>query len=452
MGPDPRRRIPSLGQPVPAQPGNEWESLKGKWDIDRGEFQQQVATAPPEAAAIVRQGLETAAPTAAPVAPPKTLDSMGPNVPSFDNSSVPDFKSARGGFAGATTDAEAQRNLQSRMEQDQAADYMVGRYNKAIESMRDTRAMNRGIGRGALDSQEGMDSAQAREYQARQPAASPDFGQRDEFLKKQQELLAKAEGTSGFGTRRKRDSLVAQANQYGQMAELSSQGALGVFGKTMDSQNEQAKSLNDLAARNQMTPYQQQSLGIQRQQLDAAQGQKQVKKLEDLGGDLAKDPRYQSYTAAKDYRAMLDEQYNSKNPADHARMAMTVMQLARPASEPNDAGIKLLEQSTGDLSDRILGPIKQAFGFSRYSDGQRQRLYETGQGSFDAKSSEGYAAINDVVQRVQAKGGNPADYLKPSDLQFWQDRQGQQQRGSSPKGSASAAGYKWDGEKLIPVQ
>ena len=39
-------------------------------------------------------------------------------APTFTNASLPEFKMARGGFAGAAIDAEAARNLLSRAEQD----------------------------------------------------------------------------------------------------------------------------------------------------------------------------------------------------------------------------------------------------------------------------------------------------------------------------------------------
>ena len=453
MGPNPRR-IPSLGQPVPAQPEDPWNSLNDKWGISRAEVQQQVANAPPQAAEIVRQGLEAAAPTATP-ARPVTLDQMGPNVPSFNNNSVPDFKTAKGGYVGATTDAEASRNLQSRFEQDAAASQMAASMNRGADAMRDTRATKLGIGRGTLDQMEGrMDSPYIQRSAPEAPKLpgifdrpGDGFGDAGMRQAKFEGMLSDAGSLKGFGSRRKGERMINAALGMLQPGIENQKNAAGLMEKGIEAQTEQAKSLNDLFARNQMTPYQAQSLGLERDKLSAMQGQKQALKLEDLGKGLADDPRYASYAKAKNYMAMMDAQNSSSNPSDHARLALTAQQLARPESEPNDYTTKVLEASTGDWWDRMTGPIKQGLGFSKYSEEQRNRLYQTGKGSFEAKQDEGYAAINDVVQRIVAKGGNPADVLNPSDLKLWKDRQ------SQPQSSQGGAQYRYDPEKgLIPVQ
>jgi hypothetical protein len=54
-------------------------------------------------------------------------------------------------WGGARTDAEAERNLIAKREQDQAVDYEVSRINKAIDSLRDTRATARGVSRDVSD-------------------------------------------------------------------------------------------------------------------------------------------------------------------------------------------------------------------------------------------------------------------------------------------------------------
>jgi len=56
---------------------------------------------------------------------------------------------------GARTDAEAARNVQSRLEQDAAASQVVASMNRGAEAMRDTRAAKLGISRGTLDQMEG---------------------------------------------------------------------------------------------------------------------------------------------------------------------------------------------------------------------------------------------------------------------------------------------------------
>jgi hypothetical protein len=61
----------------------------------------------------------------------------------------------RGGFGGAATDAEADRNLQARFAQDEAAKGVAANYDRAIERLRDVRAAKLGISRDYLDQYEG---------------------------------------------------------------------------------------------------------------------------------------------------------------------------------------------------------------------------------------------------------------------------------------------------------
>jgi len=57
----------------------------------------------------------------------------------------------RGGFVGATTDAEAARNLQDRFTQDQAASAMAANFDRQTEALKDLRAAQMGIPRSALE-------------------------------------------------------------------------------------------------------------------------------------------------------------------------------------------------------------------------------------------------------------------------------------------------------------
>lgn len=79
----------------------------------------------------------------------------------------------RGGFVGASTDAEAARNLKARAEQDTAASQIVASMNRGAEAERDTRAARLGIDRGTLDRMEGRnDTAAAKAAAAAQAAPS----------------------------------------------------------------------------------------------------------------------------------------------------------------------------------------------------------------------------------------------------------------------------------------
>lgn len=385
---------------------------------------------------------------------PSVAPTISKQTPAFTNESVPDSKTARGGFSGSLTDAEAQRNLLARAQQDQASDYMVNRYNSATNALRDLRAEKMGVSRSVLDSMEGRGtglttlapSAPSVPGVFDRPGDS--FGDAQMREAKFNTLLSDAASQKGLGAGKRAAAMTNAALGLLQPGLDAQKAAVEVYGKNMDAQTEQAKSLNDLHQRNQMTPYQQQSLALEQQKIGAIQGQQGAKKLEDLSGDLSKDPRYSNFIKAQNYMGMLQNQFNSKNPSDHARMSLTVQQLARPESEPNDYTTKVLEGSTGDIVDKVLGPVKQALGGSAYSEEQRKRLFETGKGSFEAKQAEGFAAINDAVNRIMAAGGDPRQYLNPSDLQFWQSYW-QKQQGQGQQGAAS---YKWDGEKLVPVQ
>lgn len=57
----------------------------------------------------------------------------------------------RGGFVGASTDAEAARNLQDRFAQDQAASAMAANFDRQTEALKSLRAAQMGIPRSALE-------------------------------------------------------------------------------------------------------------------------------------------------------------------------------------------------------------------------------------------------------------------------------------------------------------
>ena len=63
--------------------------------------------------------------------------------------------SSRGGFVGAATDAEAAKNLQDRLAQDEAAKSIAANMDRGTEALRDLRAEQMGITRNALDTAEG---------------------------------------------------------------------------------------------------------------------------------------------------------------------------------------------------------------------------------------------------------------------------------------------------------
>lgn len=78
----------------------------------------------------------------------------------------------RGGFVGASTDAQAAKALQDRAEQNAAAQFNIDSMNRAANAERDLRAARLGVSRGVLDRMEGRnDTAAAAADSAAQGAA-----------------------------------------------------------------------------------------------------------------------------------------------------------------------------------------------------------------------------------------------------------------------------------------
>ena len=91
--------------------------------------------------------------------------------PLVDASNQARAMGSRSGFVGAATDAEAARNLQSRLEQDQAAHAVALSMERGAEAQRDLRAAKLGISRGTLDQMEGRpDSPHIRSQAPEAPA------------------------------------------------------------------------------------------------------------------------------------------------------------------------------------------------------------------------------------------------------------------------------------------
>lgn len=67
----------------------------------------------------------------------------------------------RGGFVGASTDAQAAKALQDRAEQNAAAQFNIDNMNRAANAERDLRAARLGVSRGVLDRMEGRNDTAA---------------------------------------------------------------------------------------------------------------------------------------------------------------------------------------------------------------------------------------------------------------------------------------------------
>lgn len=177
--------------PLAATPGKEWESLDAKYGIKRPEpgslptidkvLIPDISTAktPETVAAPVRTsigagftvaGTNTSNTSGRPGYTPKTyFDPNGNEVASGLFSAT-----GRGGFVGASTDAQAAKALEDRVAQMNAAQVNIAQLNRGAEAERDTRAARLGISRGVLDRMEGRDSAAANAAVAAQSSTAND--------------------------------------------------------------------------------------------------------------------------------------------------------------------------------------------------------------------------------------------------------------------------------------
>ena len=82
----------------------------------------------------------------------------------------------RGGFVGASTDAQAAKALQDRAEQNVAAQFNIDNMNRAADAERDLRAARLGVSRGVLDRMEGRNDTAAAAADSAAQGATPDRG------------------------------------------------------------------------------------------------------------------------------------------------------------------------------------------------------------------------------------------------------------------------------------
>lgn len=122
---------------------------------------------------------------------------------------------------GAATDAEAARNVQSRLEQDAAASQVVASMNRGAEAMRDARAAKLGIGRGTLDQMEGrMDSPNIQRSAPEAPTPpgvfdrpGDGFGDAGMRQAKFEGFLSDAANAKGWGSGKRRAANLAAAEK-----------------------------------------------------------------------------------------------------------------------------------------------------------------------------------------------------------------------------------------------
>lgn len=130
---------------------------------------------------------------------------------------------------GASTDAEAARNLQSRAEQDAAAANRVASYDRATESLRDLRAGRMGIPRSVLDVSEGRASPAAQAAPERNPFALPGDAFGDDVMRRNK-LMSAIENPGGKTPGEKKRNQLAAVETFKAFMEGGQQPARAANG------------------------------------------------------------------------------------------------------------------------------------------------------------------------------------------------------------------------------
>ena len=157
-------------------------------------------------------------------------------------SGIREVGAPRGGFVGAATDAEAARNVQSRLEQDAAASQVVASMNRAADAERDTRAAKLGISRAILDQMEGrMDSPAVQAMQQQRAAQAPYEAMEQAQSAYRNEQAAIEKMRSGAprgrpGDRVQREAIYKEADARAAAAENMLNAGLGVGKQRLDAE------------------------------------------------------------------------------------------------------------------------------------------------------------------------------------------------------------------------
>lgn len=148
------------------------DEIKRRADI----YDSGVPMAPPKPP-VVASVQPTETPSQFPARPDSTMLPTAGVVPAG---------SPRGGFVGAATDAEAAKNLQDRLTQDEAAKSVATNMDRGTEALRNLRAEQMGITRNALDTAEGRTRGTTVLPSAPSPFSQPGDSFGDEVLRRDQ--------------------------------------------------------------------------------------------------------------------------------------------------------------------------------------------------------------------------------------------------------------------------
>lgn len=479
--------IPSLGnaqpaQPMPATPGNEWQSLNDKWGIQRTDVSQA-----PSLDAMTPTGTTT---------PAKTLDQLAPSQLQagrlVDNSVASPFtvtrenpqslgmvdrsgtvtgadNVTRGWNNGTAEQFKTRYNVTGPNGANGVAEFIgakpvgngtvsvmdqgnggtiegnvaaLNRQTAALTSLRE--AQNPGIttGTGA--------------FAPRQEAPKFDPFGGDSNLKDQyNSLLSEAASETGFGASKRaaRKIAAAQGLLTPGMAQMQSQTTLANNLNT--NETARANSLNDLYAKNQITPYQQSQLGLEQQKLAQISGVKQTeavnKGLDSVQTGIFGSPEWKNYITMKGQREITNSLANEDSPTAGHSLATAVAKASDPSTGVLSGEVEAIKSGSGNIFQRGAGWLNaNLLGGSPFTPGVRQDLAKNVNIRADEYRNVAMEKINNMLPELKQRGIPLESVLQGSQLEDFKGWQSQRQnQNQQPQAAAS---YRWENGTLVPVQ
>ncbi len=380
--------------------------------------------------------------------PTPTPAAVGPTVPMFTNRSVPDFATARGGYAGAATDAEALKSLQDRALQDQAAAFNVAQLEKGADAERAVRAARLGIDRQTLNAMEGRGQSVTLNTFAPQaltldPLSRPGDSFQDTRGRKAEFDTMLKEAASATG--RSRQALIDGAMGLLAPGAAHDTAATKVYDIQVAARTAQAKSLDDLYQRDRLTPYQQQTLDLQRQQLGQHQMQGQVKGLEDLRQGLYGSPEFKNYSLAQPMLKTAEDLAGQNTAAAGSALAVTTAKLRDPNSVAMPGEVEAVKSGSGNVFQKAAGWFNEKIlGRSAFTPSVTQDLLTANRAQVRNYEDGAMKKIDSLAVEAARRGVALQDILDPSDYQKYLAYKAQRQPGT-------ASQYRWENGQLVPV-
>ena len=257
----------------------------------------------------------------------------------------------RGGFVGASTDAEAARNLQDRFAQDQAASAMAANFDRQTEALKSLRAAQMGIPRSALEP-----GANAQpEQQTVNPFARPGDSFGDDVFRKNALESAITDPTA---TKRQRSDAVEMFKAYMEGAQKQ--------------QPQQPRLVNPLDEQRfllaQQQANRQQLMDENRLKIDAAN-------LQNAQAKTALDQRQYEDKARTDF---IPNATFTAPDAPTAQLAATAWEISKATGVPPDVVASIVDEEAKQY-DWKNGPPKDMKAFNERVAARVTAKYKGGQ-------------------------------------------------------------------------